>query len=150
VTAEVARREAPVTTRHTGSFGRVRAEDATALAMIIAELVGNAVEHGLPGGDQVWLDAQRSVKGDGEVLAVTVSDDGAGLPPDFDSARGGLGTQIVTSLVQDLQGEISWASRRGGEAAAGTAKPRGTVVRFLARLRPVRSGGSGDATGGVA
>src|SRR5690606_30766564 len=30
-----------------GSFGRMRAEDATSLAMIVSELVQNAVEHGL-------------------------------------------------------------------------------------------------------
>ena len=32
-----------------GTFGRMRAEDATALAMIVSELVQNAVEHGLAG-----------------------------------------------------------------------------------------------------
>jgi two-component sensor histidine kinase len=60
---------------------------------------------------------------------VTVTDDGSGLPDDFDPAASGLGTQIVTSLVQDLRGRITWES----------AKPRGTTVRFVARLRPITS-----------
>jgi len=54
---------------------------------------------------------------------------GPGLPDDFDPAVSGLGTQIVTSLVQDLRGRITW----------GSAKPRGTMVRFVARLRSVKS-----------
>ena len=44
---EVATREHPVSHTLTGSFGRMRAEDATAMAMIISELVQNAAEHGL-------------------------------------------------------------------------------------------------------
>jgi len=111
----------------TGSFGRLRADDATALAMVVSELVQNAVEHGLAAqGGQLTVDARRSTEGEEEVLSVNITDDGAGLPEDFDPGRSGLGTQIVTSLVQDLRGRISWER----------AKPRGTTVRFVARLRP--------------
>ena len=48
---EVATREHRVESTFTGSFGRMRAEDATALAMIVSELVQNAVEHGLADRD---------------------------------------------------------------------------------------------------
>ena len=48
---EVATREHRVESTFIGSFGRMRAEDATALAMIISELVQNAVEHGLADRD---------------------------------------------------------------------------------------------------
>ena len=124
---EVATREVPVTTRRTGSFGRMRAEDATALAMVVSELVQNAIEHGLARtGGQLTVDAERTTEGDDELLHVTITDDGAGLPDDFDPAKSGLGTQIVTSLVQDMRGRITWER----------AKPRGTTVRFVARLRP--------------
>jgi two-component sensor histidine kinase len=126
---EVATRDAPVSGRHTGSFGRLRAEDATALAMVMAELVHNAVEHGLAAvGGSVTVDARRGSDGADELLTVTVSDDGVGLPEGFDEATSGLGVQIVTSLVQDLRGSITWSA----------AKPRGTCVRFVARLRSVR------------
>ncbi len=123
---EVATRGAAVTGRHTGGFGRLRAEDATSLAMVIAELVHNAVQHGLAGdGGTVTLDAERGGDGSDELLTVTVTDDGRGMPAGFDPGSSGLGVQIVTSLVQDLRGEISWAA----------AEPRGTRVRFVARLR---------------
>ncbi|WP_460601171.1 sensor histidine kinase [Flexivirga lutea] len=116
-----------VTAVLTGTFGSLHAEDATAVAMIVAELVQNAIEHGFADhGGQVTLDAERSTNANGEgVLRVTVTDDGAGLPGDFDPARSGLGIQIVRSFVQDLRGEISWSRR----------EPHGTQVRFVARLR---------------
>jgi two-component system, sensor histidine kinase PdtaS len=127
---EVARRDVPVRTRRTGSFGRLRAEDATSLAMVVSELVQNAVEHGLAGeGGELAVDAQRSTQGEDELLSVTITDDGAGLPEGFEAGQAGLGTQIVSSLVQDLGGKISWER----------AKPRGTTVRFVARLRSIKS-----------
>ncbi|GAA2169301.1 sensor histidine kinase [Pedococcus bigeumensis] len=132
---EVAKIEHPITSQVRGSFGTLRAEDATALAMVLSELVQNAVEHGLAetGGGTVDIEAERSTddRGD-ELLTVTITDDGAGLPADFKPGGSGLGTQIVQSLVQDLRGRITW----------GAAKPRGTRVRFIARLRPLGRDGA--------
>ena len=129
---EVATRELPVRTSKRGTFGRLGAEDATSLAMIISELVHNAVEHGLAaGGGTVEIEAERRVEDDEPLLEVCVADDGRGLPGGFNPGRSGLGTQIVTSLVQDLRGRITWER----------AEPRGTVVRFVARLRPIADEG---------
>ena len=95
-----------------GRFGTVRAEDATALALVLTELVTNAVEHGLAGREgTVRVVADR----DGQALAVAVADDGAGLPEDFTPGTGGLGSQIVQALVTgDLRGRIHWQARAGG------------------------------------
>jgi two-component sensor histidine kinase len=125
---EVARQEYRVESRFDGSFGRVRAEDATALAMIISELVQNAVEHGLSDRDgtlTVTVDRQPGEAGDH--LTVTVVDDGRGLPAGFRPGLAGLGTRIVTSFVQDLRGRIRWEN----------VQPSGTKVEFDATLRPV-------------
>ncbi len=126
---EVATREHPVSHTLTGSFGRMRAEDATAMAMIISELVQNAAETGLADrGGTIDLAAHRATGTDGaEELTVTVTDDGVGLPPGFRPVLAGLGTRIVTSLVQDLQGRIRWEN----------SSPHGTRVVFVARLRPL-------------
>ena len=125
---EVARREHRVESQFTGSFGRVRAEDATALAMIISELVQNAVEHGLSDRDgTVSVTVDRQPREDGDELTVTVLDDGRGLPAGFRPVLAGLGTRIVTSFVQDLRGRIRWDN----------AQPTGTRVEFVATLRPV-------------
>ena len=113
----------------TGEFGRVGAEDATSLAMVLAELVQNAAEHGLAQtSGHIVIDAQRDHK---RRLTVTVTDDGAGLPEGFRPGGSGLGTQIVQALVEDLRGKIAWSA----------AQPRGTQVRFTARLRPSRRAG---------
>jgi two-component sensor histidine kinase/PAS domain-containing protein len=127
---EVAKVEHPITSTVNGSFGVLRAEDATAMAMVLSELVQNAVEHGLAetGGGSICVEADRVVGENGDdLLTVTITDDGMGLPEDFRPGGSGLGTQIVRSLVQDLRGRIVWEA----------ASPRGTRVRFVARLRPL-------------
>ena len=134
---EVTTHSGAVDAARVGSFGRVRAEDATALAMIVSELVQNAVEHGVGGsGGTVRVEARRKAGRDGDdVLTVTVTDNGAGLPggklPAGRTIAGsGLGTQIVQSLVQDLRGKITWSTPPEG----------GTAVKFTARLRRLPSG----------
>jgi two-component sensor histidine kinase len=132
---EVAKTEHAIATKVEGSFGTVRAEDATSMAMILSELVQNAVEHGLAGreGGTICVEAQRSTDADGEDrLEVLITDDGAGLPEGFRPGGSGLGTQIVSSLVQDLRGRITWER----------AEPQGTRVRFVARLRPLGRDGA--------
>ena len=106
-----------------GSFGSIPAEDATALALILTELVTNAVEHGFDGREsgtvEVIVDRQD------DQLRVEVADDGSGLPAER-GAGTGLGTQIVSTLVtNEMRGTIEWASREGG----------GTSVVIEARLR---------------
>lgn len=125
---EVAGNSGAVISSLEGSFGKVAAEDANALAMVVTELVHNAVEHGLaPDGGQLKITASREQSTDGdELLTVAVEDDGVGMPEGLLAGGSGLGTQIVSALVQDLRGTITWAPREGG----------GTVARFVARLRP--------------
>lgn len=125
---EVATSEHRVHSTLVGTFGRMRAEDATAMAMIISELVQNAAEHGLGDRDgMIEVKAQRAVEDSEQVIYVTITDDGAGLPAGFRPGLAGLGTRIVTSLIQDLRGTIRWDK----------AHPRGTVVHVMARLRPM-------------
>ncbi|MDQ1484290.1 MAG: two-component system, sensor histidine kinase PdtaS, partial [Actinomycetota bacterium] len=70
---EVATRDVPVRAERSGSFGRLRAEDATALAMVVTELVHNAIKHGLAhSGGLVSVRAVRSRDEHDELLTVTV------------------------------------------------------------------------------
>lgn len=125
---EVASNGAPIRTRMEGSFGMLRAEDATALAMIMSELVQNAIEHGLGAtGGLVRLVVERLSDERGRpMVIVSVEDDGKGIDPQRPPGSG-LGTQIVQSLVADLQGRITWEP----------LSPRGTRARFTASLRPL-------------
>jgi two-component sensor histidine kinase len=135
---EVARRDRSVRARQEGSFGRLRAEDATALSLILTELVQNAVEHGLADRDGgVVVTAHRTATGTpDDTLLVEVCDDGQGLPEDFDASGPsddrsgrGLGTQIVRALAEELGGWIEWAP----------GDQRGTVVRLECRPRRLPS-----------
>jgi two-component system, sensor histidine kinase PdtaS len=107
-----------------GTFGRLVPELATPLALVLVELVQNAAEHGLDDqGGTVQVAVRREGAGGGEVLVVTVSDDGPGAAPDFDLATstGGLGLQIVRTLVEgELRGEMTLLRR--GEPAGGGAQ----------------------------
>lgn len=109
--ADVAAADIPVRTVCSGKFGHVPADAATALALVLTELVTNAVEHGLApvGGGTVEIVAERTNLG----LHILVSDNGSGTA---DAAPGGgLGTQIVSTLVaNELRGSISWSGRVGG------------------------------------
>ena len=109
---ELAATAAPVRVQREGSFGEMRAENATPMALVLTELVTNAVEHGLQSsGGIVTINARR----DGLRLLATVSDDGAGLPPDLPAEPAGLGSQIVRALVGgDMRGRIGWDASPGG------------------------------------
>jgi len=112
--AEVAAPESTVAVRRTGSFGELPAEVATAIALVLTELVQNAVEHACPGpvGGSVVVAALRSDDG----LRVEVVDDGVGLPVGFDLSAGPqLGLKIVRTLVEgELRGRISLAAGTDG------------------------------------
>jgi two-component sensor histidine kinase len=91
--------------RSEGSFGVLPSEYATPLALVLTELVTNAVEHGLVGrsNGEVVITSKRSP----DTLSVTVRDNGGGLPEG--KVGEGLGTQIVRTLVQgELGGSIDW------------------------------------------
>jgi two-component sensor histidine kinase len=110
------------TMRRAGCFGRLDAEVATPLTLVLAELLQNALEHGLPAGGTVTIEATRRATGtaEGERLRVVVTDDGRGLPAGFtleDSTS--LGLQIVRTLVRsELGGTIELCPREGGGVAA--------------------------------
>ncbi|ACQ81074.1 signal transduction histidine kinase [Beutenbergia cavernae DSM 12333] len=140
--ADVASGEQSVRTVREGSFGPVPATEATALAVVLTELVANAVEHGLAEtGGTVRILAER----DGTRLVVRVIDDGVGMGPLGSPSGTGLGMQIVRTLVAgELRGTIEWHHADGG----------GTEVRIVARLAPLRisvqDGGDGADEGRAA
>nr|WP_301281151.1 PAS domain-containing sensor histidine kinase [Arcanobacterium phocae] len=106
---DIAVNDVEVTSSFTGSFGLIRAEEAAALSVVLNEIISNAVEHGVPNGGSVSVDALR----DGYELIVTVRDDGVGIGPEGPGS--GLGTQIVRTMVSsELHGKIAWEPADGG------------------------------------
>ncbi len=126
----------PVRFRVIGDGGKLPAAIATPLAVVLTELLQNAVDHAFgdtraPGAVAVLL------SNDGERLNITVVDDGVGLPDGFtiESATG-LGLSIVRTLVTtELAGTIVMRPAEPNDLAeAGVAsaeRGRGTVVDLV-------------------
>ncbi|WP_304276961.1 sensor histidine kinase [Rothia mucilaginosa] len=136
--AELASPGQHVSTKLIGSFGALPSQFATPLALVINEVVANAVEHGLDGETgTVTLEGIRGTNEEGEnILTVVITDDGKGLgdkkieesgPNAYRPVTGkeGLGMQIVRTLVaSELNGSIRWEAN----------EPKGTRVVITAAL----------------
>jgi two-component sensor histidine kinase len=103
------------------------AQQATSCALIIHELVQNAVEHAFPPGQSGTIAVRLAERGDS--LCVEIQDDGRGLPEGFDlEQRGGLGLQIVSTLVrEDLKGDFQLVNGRGVTAVVSFPRWIGSV-----------------------
>jgi two-component sensor histidine kinase len=104
-----------------GTFGDVPVEMATALVLVLTELVQNAVEHAFAQeqSGRVEVNAQRSRGGS---LTVSVVDDGRGLPAGFrPEGTDRLGLQIVRTLVSaELGGTLQLRDRQGAKGTQAT------------------------------
>ncbi len=96
-----------VNTRVEGPDIRLNLNHATSLALVINELVQNAVEHGFKDLDEGRIEIVLEVRplphdyGHDEEIILTVANDGEPLPSDFDPARPtSLGLRIVNDLVR--------------------------------------------------
>jgi len=96
-----------------GTLGLLSAEQATPLAMAVSELLHNAVEHAAAG--QITVALRRVTTHGHDMVDVTVTDDGTGLPDGFDTKVTGLGLSIVQSLVSgDLRGTCQFSGTPAG------------------------------------
>jgi two-component sensor histidine kinase len=114
----------PVRVTVEGSAGLLPAQIATPLAVVLTELVQNAVDHGYPEGGGAGT-VVVSLQNDGEELVLCVEDHGQGLPPGFriDDATG-LGLSIVRSLVtSQMEGTIDLRAAEGGGTVAEVRVP---------------------------
>ncbi len=123
--------ENPVYFRVVGDAGRLPSTVATPLAVVLNELLQNAVDHAFPEesglhGGHVKVSLQREQ----EALTLEIADDGVGLPEGFDlDGASGLGLTIVRTLVEtELGGTISVRTNK-----PATMRP-GTVVTLRVQL----------------
>ena len=125
---EMGSAEAPVTILRQGTFGPVSSAVATSLAMVLTELIQNALEHGYPDGGPglVRVTARRTP----DELVVEVLDNGTGVPVGFDpSATASLGMSIVQALLGELGGRL-----RIGRASEQQGV--GTVAEVVVPISP--------------
>jgi two-component sensor histidine kinase len=110
-----------------GDAGELRAEVATPLALVLTELLQNAVEHAYPDGHRGGR-VRIVLENNGVELCVRVEDDGVGLPEGFSLDRNSsLGLTIVRALVDtELSGTMSMEAGEGG----------GTIVELRIPVHP--------------
>lgn len=133
--------ERPLRFGVTGDAGILPAQVTTTLAVVVTELIQNAVDHafigssapegGSPGRVEILLDRRP------DLLAVDVVDDGVGLPEDFDpSDATGLGLTIVRTFVEvELGGTIHL---RPGDESGTVAEVRIPASRLVSPLDDAR------------
>jgi two-component sensor histidine kinase len=94
-------------------------KQATALALVMNELIANALEHAFSLNGRDGRLAITTAQ-NGALVTVAIEDNGQGLPADFDlKRRRGLGLQIVQTLVEkDLAGTLRLENRPEGGSRA--------------------------------
>ena len=95
--------------RFTIEDARLTAKQSIAIALVLNELVTNALKHGSQGAEVCFR-----VEGEGATLEV--SDDGPGFPADFDPMlAANMGLELVESLIRtDLKGFSRYENRPQG------------------------------------
>lgn len=90
---------------------QLSARQGTSLALVTNELISNALKHG-KGDVRVRFTVQ------GNMVTLTVEDDGPGFPPDFDPERAAnTGLELIKGLTRtDLKGTIQYGNLPGGGA----------------------------------
>lgn len=99
-------------------------DTAIPVGLVINELVVNACKHAFAPGARGTI--TLSCACDAEGLAMTVQDDGVGLPAGFvlDQPQGrSLGLQLVRALVAQLRGSIEMTSDKGTRATLRVPHP---------------------------
>ena len=91
-------------------------DTAIPCALIVNELVTNSLKYGFPQGQDGEIRILLNQTGEDE-LTLMVSDNGIGIPEDFDFKNTeSLGLHLVTMLAEDqLDGEISLERTSGTE-----------------------------------
>lgn len=97
---------------------RLPTDKGVSLALIVNELVINALKHGSRADKHVVIDVSLRGVTDGQ-LQLTVADNGAGTAS-TSKAESGLGTRLIKMLVQQLKGRIETANLDEGYSVVVT------------------------------
>ncbi|MBV9091700.1 MAG: sensor histidine kinase [Mycobacteriaceae bacterium] len=130
IMSDVATVDAQIRVTRVGALGVLDADRATALILVITELVQNAIEHAFDSTGKhgsVTIRAERSARW----LDVVIHDNGGGLPDGFSLEKSDrLGLQIVRTLVStELDGSLGMHDAPGGGTDVILRVPIGRRVR---------------------
>lgn len=104
VTGALSRPDARIRFVVEGRAGDLSSDVATPMSLVLTELIQNALEHAF---DDRAGTIRLVLAREAEALTVEVSDDGRGLPADFDIEQAGsLGLQIIRTMVLEMGGTV--------------------------------------------
>jgi two-component sensor histidine kinase len=93
---------------------------AVPLGLLLNELVSNSLKHAFPEGRRGTIrvrlapEAGEGADANGEMLRLTVHDDGIGLPPEADrTSPQTLGLRLVAALSEQLHAKLEFENRNG-------------------------------------
>lgn len=110
---------------------QVGVDQAIPCGLLLNELISNCLKHGFPGNRAGRIRVELPALDGSSQTCLRVSDNGVGLPADFESKRGrSLGLQLVSDLARQLQGRLEIGA---GPGAAFS-------VTFLGRNATTASG----------
>ncbi len=117
----------------------VSSEQAITLAIVLNELIANALEHGYEGRSRGEIRISGAL--DDNTLVLRVADDGVGLPEGFSPEKAeGLGLQLVLNLAKnDLRGAVVFQQQTGDPDLHGASDAPGlhlTDPKSLAVQKP--------------
>jgi two-component system, sensor histidine kinase PdtaS len=89
-------------------------DHATPLALLVNEVVTNALKYGYPDGRPAKI--HITLKHQGERSHLTIADDGVGFDPAAVTA--GMGMRLIHAMVSQLHGSYAYTNGRGASFAA--------------------------------
>nr|WP_315477069.1 PAS domain S-box protein [uncultured Undibacterium sp.] len=91
-------------------------DQATPCGLIVNELISNSLKHAFPDGRSGVVKVSLIPQPETKSVNIMVSDDGVGLPSDFDQRRElSLGLQLVDDLVTQIGGTLSIETGAGSK-----------------------------------
>lgn len=99
---------------------RLPGRDAVSFVVIVNELVTNAIKHAFPDGiaGKIVIRFVETVQDDVPALALSVEDDGVGMPETIEAK--GLGQTVIASLLRSMQATMTSAPLDPSSSRPGT------------------------------
>jgi PAS domain S-box-containing protein len=102
---------------------RVPLETAIPVGLVLNELLTNALKHGRSADGVCRIEVR--VRDSASDLVLEVSDEGPGLPPDFEARRrSSLGQRVMRALTGQLGGQLTHRSEHGAHFVLRVPKAR--------------------------
>lgn len=98
----------------------VSSASASPLALLVNELMTNALKHAFPGEERTGRIRVATRNDGGSTATLIVEDDGIGLETTESTERKTFGHRLIDSLVRQIRGSLQWSDAEPGTRATVT------------------------------